>query len=332
MSHMKFMLGADDPEMSAIENLLEGNGIPYFFAVTETGSRVLPANAYQSYAVRRTDGVTLSREESVEIINSAVLVECEFPGVTSAGQCDHHRPGDVGFSRPPSEYWEASSIGQVAAFLDGNHGHDILSGGDGKRLALIAAADHCLAAAMAGRCPGVDPEELADWQITTACSASAASSRGEARTHGEVRASVDRAKVTVKNAPVVTLGWQAECDGFRGGVFPSYEGAANDGAWNLSDGGTRSYRVFPVTASDLRGVTVPDLPIAAMMMGVAYIAGGTALREGEEPKVVIGGCGEGSVPGTAPVIAFLGWWAEEQGITGEKYGDPVRGFAGRYLD
>lgn len=47
------------------------------------------------------------------------------------------------------------------------------------------------------------------------------------------------------------------------------------------------------------------------------------------PKVGVIGAGEGTVPGTAPVEAFLGGWAEQQGLV-DLYGDPVRGYAGGY--
>ncbi len=91
---------------------------------------------------------------------------------------------------------------------------------------------------------------------------------------------------------------------------------------------------------DLRGTQIPDLPEAAMALGVAYLAGGVSLREGDPPKIVIGGCGEGSVPGTLPVEAFLA--AARNGnvagtpvhVDGElkPYGDIVRGFAGAYVN
>ncbi len=45
---------------------------------------------------------------------------------------------------------------------------------------------------------------------------------------------------------------------------------------------------------------------------------------------LLGGCGEGSVPGVVPMPAWESW-CRGQGYTGEVYGDPARGFAGCYL-
>ena len=90
---------------------------------------------------------------------------------------------------------------------------------------------------------------------------------------------------------------------------------------------------------DMRGDTVPDLPEAACQLGVGYLAGGLSLREGDPPKIVLGGCGEGTIPGTAPVEAFLAAArsGEAAGVRVhtdgplKPYGDPARGFAGAYI-
>jgi hypothetical protein len=74
---------------------------------------------------------------------------------------------------------------------------------------------------------------------------------------------------------------------------------------------------------------LPDLPEAACIQGIAYLADVPG-RPGEPRKVVLGGCGEGTVPGTAPVEVFLGGWAAENGLV-DPYGDPARGFAGAYI-
>lgn len=64
--------------------------------------------------------------------------------------------GDPGYSAPPSEYWEGSSIGQVATMVGAKHAD----------FKLVAAGDHCLSAAMRGECKGIEPRELMSWRIS----------------------------------------------------------------------------------------------------------------------------------------------------------------------
>lgn len=149
-----WVLGAPDPEMEAIEDLLREAGETVLHA-TVAGVRVHPGNAYRA-------------DVPPEIMHSDLVpVECAWwasdedrPDLV----IDHHRPGDPGYGRPPAEYWEASSLGQVVSILrteGGNHG-DLPN-----EYTLTAAADHCLAAAYRGECPGVDPDTLMGWRIET---------------------------------------------------------------------------------------------------------------------------------------------------------------------
>jgi hypothetical protein len=96
------------------------------------------------------------------VYTEVVMVECDLePHVTRGShieRIDHHRAGDRGYGRPPAEFASASSIGQVAAAL----GLEMTPG-----LLLVAAADHCLAAAYRGECPGVDPDELMRWRVVS---------------------------------------------------------------------------------------------------------------------------------------------------------------------
>ncbi len=356
MSNLFFILGADDPEMSAIENMLKENGCSYFYAVTEVG-RVIPATTYNAVALQQPDGAILSERnhDLADIVSRSVLVECDFPGQTPAGRCDHHRPADPGYGKPPSEFLSASSIGQVVSLL-AKEGDDNLQGWDGwnctmlhgtqdgdfwfhaardgrqwwavrsgrygfvvpQEIVLAAAADHCLAAAYAGQCPGVYSGVLAEYRITQLCSASRASNRGAERTPEEIRASIEAAMTAIQAASWIPLLTESGC---------------------VPAGGYCDTHIQPVPACgavvDLRGPMIPDLPEAAMILGVGYLAGGVPLREGDAPKVVIGGCGAGTVPGTTPVEAFLSDWAVQNlalaDVPEPLYGDPVRGFAGAYI-
>jgi hypothetical protein len=75
---------------------------------------------------------------------------------------DHHNPGDTGFGAPPERALEASSLGQVIAWIDAMVASEgILVPGMTAEERLTAAMDHCLGAAAAGLVPGVSRESVA---------------------------------------------------------------------------------------------------------------------------------------------------------------------------
>lgn len=142
-----FALGSHDPEMRQIRRMLSKAGYCYVLA-NRFGRRCISGNAYKA------DSLSKSVMQDQQI----VWVECR-----SSVYCperdlivDHHNPGDPGYSSPPSEYWEGSSIGQVAMLIGGRH----------EDFKLVAASDHCLSAAMRGECKGIDPSELMSWRIS----------------------------------------------------------------------------------------------------------------------------------------------------------------------
>jgi len=215
MTTLTLILGASDPEMTAIEDLGRQVGAEIRYALSARGERVRADEAYQAVALDAPlpDGTTV------------YAVECDGPAIPAdAVRIDHHRPGDPGYGRPPAEFLPASSIGQVISVL-ARTGQDRWScplgalplsalgwtfyQGDTPRLdrgayschrecygwqyppareprawwiggwpwqspqsagiarvrvpdriILTAAADHCLAAAYRGECPGVDPDAL----------------------------------------------------------------------------------------------------------------------------------------------------------------------------
>lgn len=345
-----YILGADDPEMSEIETLLRQAGQQVRYAVTEDGKRVNPLTAYSAagfVAVLGGEIETAKPEQGfqTQFRDDVVFIECSVRGIVPGRVVDHHRLGDPGYGRPPAEYWEASSIGQGCELLGlARPGRfcagceDVLRGSEQgdweycqscgrtharEYLKFVAAADHCLAAAYAGQCPGVDPAKLEEFRIKQLCSASRARNRGEARTPEQVRASIERATVAIESAPwLALLEPEKLCASCREGSPMACTGNCPRGVY----------------VKDLRGQQVRDLPEAAIIMGVGYLAGGVSLREGEPAKLVIGGCGEGTIPGTAPVEAFLAA-ARAGNVAGtpvhtdgelKPYGDPVRGFAGAY--
>lgn len=236
-----WVLGAPDPEMELIEQLLREVGETVVYA-TVGGARVTAAQAYGAWEMPEAWG------------HEVYLVECDpartghlrrGPGVLPYEQerddpipdpaderpvlralIDHHRPGDPGYGRPPAEFLPASSVGQVLVELarlrrlpswpeEGYgvltaqpvgtfrlalawqigrcvvHGSEACTHGDWwiitspmptrplggdpftcpatgqyipQELIFAAAADHCLAAAYRGECPGVDPDALMRWR------------------------------------------------------------------------------------------------------------------------------------------------------------------------
>lgn len=157
-----FILGAQDPEMKLIEEILTLLSLDVLRA-TRNGKRVYPGNAYHADPPRLDPGR----------FSTLYAVECGWHGEAAAViHLDHHHPGDPGYGKPPAQYFSASSIGQVFDVVSrwltraGRpadlerllHGYDHVA-------RLAAAADHCLGAAYRNECPGVNADELMAWCV-----------------------------------------------------------------------------------------------------------------------------------------------------------------------
>jgi len=88
-----------------------------------------------------------------------------------------------------------------------------------------------------------------------------------------------------------------------------------------------------VAVRDARGLQTPELPevLASLGMAAIYEMPPPRTSVGIPVKVGIIGGGEGTLPGVAPIRAFLLELAPSWGLTG-LYGDPVRGYAGGYWE
>jgi hypothetical protein len=146
-----FVLGAPDPEMREIANVLRIAGERYVYA-GNGDERVHAANAYEAL------GVTRRIPFKAEI----VFVECRVKGLRPTHVIDHHNPGDPGFDCGPQDYLKGSSLGQVLALLG-------LEPTPEQRI--VCAADHCPQWAYQGMCPGVSPEALSNWRLTSKATA-----------------------------------------------------------------------------------------------------------------------------------------------------------------
>lgn len=174
-----FVLGAPDHEMKEIERVCVQQGYGFAYA-TVLGS---PVHSYDAYDAT---GVTQLVPRGSEV----VLVECKVRGLRFVDVVDHHQPGDPGYGFEPQNYFEGSSLGQFLRMLG-------MEPTEEQRI--IAAADHCLAAAYQGRCPGVDPEKLKEWREHTRSIA-----RGLSRP--ELQRQIRLAEEALRKAPVVDLG------------------------------------------------------------------------------------------------------------------------------
>lgn len=333
-----WLLGAPDPEMAIIEEILADAGERVVHATCD-GVRVHPGSAYR--ADPPPDG-------------EVIAVECGGDW-TPSHTVDHHRPGDPGYGRPPSEYLSASSVGQTLALLaefgcrayesgeysvyqtgrgeppargwhenkyatapvvlrSGGYaaqGWEGLHGGDGSEnpskstkwwevsiprwsnVLYAAAADHCLAAAYRGKCPGVPPSELASWRIATRA---AHQGRAESEVRADYRAAKDRIESVYQQRyadhgqPVVVRGILHR--------IQEYDGP-------------------PI---DMTGEVIPELPEAACRLGLPVLAGPLRGPDGREKVVLLAASPE-------HIRRFLA--ASDDGLE-DKYGDPARGFAGGY--
>jgi len=141
------VLGAPDHEMQEIRRVCREEGIAHSFA-TRFGSMVRSEDAYSATDVR--GGIPPG--------SRVIFVECLVMGLACDEVIDHHNEGDPGYGKTPEQYLEGSSLGQFLARIGKEPTH---------QQRLIAAADHCLAAAYQGRCPGVFPDELQAWREAT---------------------------------------------------------------------------------------------------------------------------------------------------------------------
>lgn len=180
---MYFVLGAQDPEMIRIEEILKEKDLLFSYA-TKDGKRCHPGNAYQA------------DRQTFEVSGQVVFVECDLLilGGAEIIHVDHHRPGDPGYGLAPSQYRQASSIGQIYALLNlGELPHEDL---------ILAAMDHSPAHAIRGECPGVSAEEVLERKISEI----AAATKHEP---SEVREKVSRYDALISTSPEIEVGGQS---------------------------------------------------------------------------------------------------------------------------
>lgn len=345
MANRIWILGAQDPEMQAIESLLRDCGERVAYAVRADGGRVTPREAYSAVGFM-VDGELHTRGGDI------VTVECGGDFGETLLDIDHHHPGDPGYGQPPAAFMGASSLGQVvsdlarlrilpdswvAAEYAGGGAPHILGWRAGSTsvmpevliiptdLVIAAACDHCLGAAWQGQCPGVSRDDVREYRARLASTRPIEpSSREEYLERFErTRSLIEdfrRREQALFSADLCRMS----------GIDPRPVAAPTSAIryeeldpWD-EQSGYLECDWDPSRVVDTRACGhLDELPDVACFIGVAYLADVTE-RDGRR-KVVLGGC-------TTPEIvrAFIESWAPRQGLTGI-YGDPERGFAGGYV-
>ena len=183
MENTVFVLGAHDPEMRKIEELLVLLGYPFSYALQGI-ERSNVSNAYKS-----------SHFDFFE--SSIVYIECNAVHKSHIEVLiDHHNPGDYGYDLDSDSFVEASSLGQFFKYilindydyvttllkLDQSPKKDILSehmyydngwfldtaNGTARipdEIVLLSGIDHCLIDAYKGKCSGIDTYNLFNVRI-----------------------------------------------------------------------------------------------------------------------------------------------------------------------
>lgn len=183
MKNKLFVLGAQDPEMDLIEEILLKMKYTYVYG-SVNGERCNRTNAYM------LDEISTEKE--------VVFIESSTKEVSvNSMKCDHHNEGDYGYNLDYNNFLEAASVGQllkmillndfhIAAnklgfekialefhsecyFFHSNKwhfskdGHSVIISED---IVFIAGFDHCSADIYKGLCLGIEKEGLIDKRIT----------------------------------------------------------------------------------------------------------------------------------------------------------------------
>lgn len=183
MKNILFVLGAEDPEMLKIEEIL--NLMEYRYILSENNNkRSCAYDAYRSEVANIEDFDIVCIEAHTTTPERIIL------------NIDHHHPRDYGFFLGADKFLEASSVGQLLSFIftrDLDSALEKLNfqyvdrecNIDGfvfmddkwffsinnkcisipKDIMMLAATDHCLKDAYQGGCPGISKEEVFEYRV-----------------------------------------------------------------------------------------------------------------------------------------------------------------------
>jgi hypothetical protein len=334
--NITIVFGASDPEQVAADNLARAAGLTVAYATiggkrVHPGN-AYNADSVDPSIVADASAVFLFECRPANAPDQAVVLDhhhdgdtgygrppAEFLSASSVGQLaialasrrllPVHRPGDPGWlpRYHPHHWWGGTygNAGNTAFFrLDDGRWRLYMPTRDGsgewldvpRPIVLAAAADHCLAAAYRGQCPGVDPDALMQWRAETRAA-------HQERTVDEVLADVEAARKILNKRSVI---WVEASSGLAS-------------TWDKPIAGAGDYDWVPYPIIPHFKDRVPELPEAAAREGLPFTAEVTA-PDGRR-KVILQGADENTIRE----------WMDARSAEGaEVYGDPVRGFAGCY--
>jgi|AntAceMinimDraft_6_1070360.scaffolds.fasta_scaffold09979_1 hypothetical protein len=201
------IFGGQDLEESTARSIAAGCSTA---TATQDGKKVSAFNAY------RADGYVLESGK-VSSETRVIIFECSPAAAGDlkvVAHCDHHNPGDHGYTMGPEKFWEASSLGQLSNILGVNATPE---------LEMVAAGDHCPADAYAGRCAGIDPAEFLDFRIASKVAFYATNPSTANRADVEkIQTAIKVAKVKLAEANLVN----GVCDLRDAGIIPELPEAA----------------------------------------------------------------------------------------------------------
>jgi hypothetical protein len=330
MATRVWVLGADDPEMAAIERLLTRSKERIEHAVDDFGERIAPASAYKIKKISQ-DALGSHR---------IYFVECGLAAAENFGvKIDHHSPGDPGYGARSVDFMKAASVGQVISELARlgslklevtdcsfrtmlknetkpgdvfwNSGWFVCIGDVcdktiamhiPKKYMFTAAADHCLGEAYADQCLGVDRNSLFEFRLKQKALLQSGLEESEID-YIELQNLMNLFKIKIDQACIALSNAKPIEKFYKKTSIPENQ-----------------QRLI----LDMRGSEIPELPDAAALHRVCYLAMPVP-RAGERQKIVIGGY-------TTPAIveAFMTVWGPRNRLA-DIYGDPVRGFAGGFI-
>ncbi len=285
------IFGGNDREEQMARKVCNANGVLTATALASDGKPVHAGNAYQAAGFSIDQGQSLGNDGDNLSKYEYIIFECSPRCVNHPilAQCDHHNKGDYGYGMGPLMFWEASSLGQLCTILGVTPTEEML---------MIAAGDHCPAAAYKGLCPGIDPAKFKKHRIeglstTVECPGvdpvCGNPAWGLYNNSAEIEKHIDFATILLQLAPM--------------SIFE----------------GVKDLRAYG---------KVDQLPEAALIAGFSYLSQIPETDRAGNPtgniKVNLGG--DNSPETVTKVIEWLN--GLPNGIS-DAYGVPVRGFAGR---
>ena len=304
-----FVLGTRDHEMQMIQRLLNQCNQSWH---TATAGH-MPVHGGTMYTI---DPVMAPEGHQL------VLVECGWLGQPKdALIIDHHRPGDPGYGKLPDDFLEASSVGQIVNLLARAglvHHHlpwpairastsGAVAGLFNLRYTTVLGShkamywDVAVQKGLPGRVEWYEvPYEVVYTAAADHCLGHAYRGRCPGVTPTSLLAYRVRVKAEMQNRPSADI--QRDIDAAMEAVKAA-----------------PTMTIAGVVVSVMGDEYVRELPEAAAYLGRPYLGRGIQTPEGRQKEVLQ----------SAPPDVVAKWMEIHSGS--EIYGDPARGFAGRYL-